>query len=109
MYGEEADLCLRAEARLGARPRMTPEATIVHYGGASETVRSDKMVRILRAKMELINRHIPAWQRGAARGLFRLWPLSRRLAFSVLRGRSDSAAVWREVWERRAEWEHGFG
>ena len=26
MYGEEADLCLRAEALLGARPRMTPES-----------------------------------------------------------------------------------
>lgn len=109
MYGEEADLCLRAETQLGARPRMTPEATIVHYGGASEKVRSDKMVRLLRAKMELIERHIPGWQRGPARALFRLWPLSRRLAFSVLRGRSNSAAVWREVWARRAEWEHGFG
>ena len=34
MYGEEQDLCLRARAA-GARPRMTPEATIVHYHGAS--------------------------------------------------------------------------
>ena len=33
MYGEEADLCRRARAR-GARPRMTPEATIVHFHGA---------------------------------------------------------------------------
>ena len=29
MYGEEADLCLRAHA-LGARPVVTPDATIVH-------------------------------------------------------------------------------
>ncbi|HRO13223.1 glycosyltransferase family 2 protein, partial [Amaricoccus sp.] len=34
MYGEEADLCRRARLR-GARPRMTPEATIVHFHGAS--------------------------------------------------------------------------
>ena len=67
------------------------------------------MVRFLRAKLELIERHIPGWQRGAARTLFRLWPLSRRLAFGVMRGRGESAAVWREVWDRRAEWERGFG
>src|SRR5262249_52669728 len=40
MYGEEADLCLRA-AKLGARPAVTPNATIIHYGGASEQVRSE--------------------------------------------------------------------
>ena len=31
MYGEEADLCLRARA-LSAKPAVTPEATIIHYG-----------------------------------------------------------------------------
>ena len=39
MYGEEADLCLRART-FGARPVVTPEATIIHYGGASEAVRA---------------------------------------------------------------------
>src|SRR5689334_3297229 len=38
MYGEEADLCLRA-AKRGARPMLTPEATIIHYGSASDTYR----------------------------------------------------------------------
>src|SRR5690606_2943956 len=42
MYGEEADLCLRAR-RLGVRPIITPEATIVHYGGRSENKRIQKM------------------------------------------------------------------
>ncbi len=32
MYGEEADLCLRAKA-LGYQPMITPEAEIVHYLG----------------------------------------------------------------------------
>ena len=69
MYGEEADLCLRARA-LGAAPRVTPEAEIVHYGGAADTVRADKMVRLLSGKISLIDRHFPAWQRPLARGLF---------------------------------------
>lgn len=113
MYGEEADLCLRATEALPAAPRVTPEAVIVHYGGASERVRADKMVRLLRAKTELILRHVPTPQRPLALALFRAWPLSRWLAFGALdalglrRGR-DSAATWREVWARRREWRGGF-
>jgi GT2 family glycosyltransferase len=108
MYGEEADFCLRATRDLGAAPRVTPTATIVHHGGASERVRADKVVRVLCAKAELIERHLPTWQRGAARLLFRAWPLSRRLAARLKLG-GETATVWHEVWARRAEWEQGFG
>ena len=113
MYGEEADMCLRAARELGAAPRVTPEAAIVHYGGASERVRADKMVRLLSAKSELVRRHVPAWQRPLALALFRLWPLSRRAALSVLaragiRRGGESREVWQEVWTRRAEWQDGF-
>ena len=73
MYGEEADLCLRAR-KLGLRPRITPEATIIHYGAASDTVRPDKMVRLMRAKIELIKRHFSPLTRWAGYHLFRLWP-----------------------------------
>jgi GT2 family glycosyltransferase len=113
MYGEEADLCLRAHA-LGAAPRVTPEAVIVHHGGASERVRADKMVRLLSAKAELIERHVPAWQRPLARPLLRLWPLSRRIATGALAattGRTsfrESSANWAEIWRRRAEWQDGY-
>ncbi len=106
MYGEEADLCLRAKAAIGARPRITPEARIVHYGGASDTVRADKMVRLLRAKAELVRRHFPRGQRRAGLMLHAAWPLSRLVATRLL-GRA-SAAVWAEVWARRAEWRAGF-
>lgn len=106
MYGEEADLCLRAQA-LGARPRFTPEALIVHYAGASEKVRADKMVRLLRAKVLLIRRHFPAWQRPLALFAFRLWPMSRTWGTRLL-GRSVAAATWGEIWSRRAEWWDGW-
>ncbi|RMF37245.1 MAG: glycosyltransferase family 2 protein [Alphaproteobacteria bacterium] len=110
MYGEEADLCLRARA-LGADPHITPAATIIHHGGASERVRAEKMIRLLRAKTSLIRRHLPAWQRPAALALIRAWPLSRRLALGLvaLSGRKrESAAVWAEIWRRRAEWQQGW-
>ena len=59
MYGEEADLCLRSAKLYGAKPMVTPDATIIHYGGASEKVRADKMVRLLTAKVKLIRKHWP--------------------------------------------------
>ena len=110
MYGEEADLCLRAERDLSAAPRVTSEATIIHYGGASERVRADRVIRVLRAKAELLRRHIPGWQRPLAQGLFLLFPLSRRIAASagVRKGNGESSNVWSEVWTRRAEWGNGF-
>jgi GT2 family glycosyltransferase len=107
MYGEEADLCLRAAA-LGARPMMTPEATIVHHGGASERVRGEKLVRLLKAKVLLIRRH---WPRGGWFGVACLttWPLTRAAAWSALGvvrgGRArDSAREWWGVWKRHGEW-----
>lgn len=113
MYGEEADLCLRAH-RLGARPAITPAATIIHLGGASERTRAAKMIKLLAAKITLIDRHLDAWQRPLARQLMRLWPLTRLIALAMARAiqpsdkLSHGAAQWREVWQRRDEWQTGY-
>lgn len=114
MYGEEVDLCMRAR-KLGMRPAVTPEAEIIHYAGASETIRADKLVRLMRAKTELIKRHFHPATRGLGRWLFGLWPLSRRVAMGagavILRrdALAEKARTWSEVWARRAEWQEGFG
>lgn len=113
MYGEEADLCLRA-GRMGLQPAITPMATIIHYGGASEKVRVDKMVRLLQAKAELIKKHFTKLKRGPGLFLLKLWPLSRYVAliaasqFSGEERLRDKALVWSTVWKRRAEWSNGF-
>ena len=109
MYGEEADLCLRGIAE-GLQPMITPKAEIVHYGAASDTVRADKIVRLLAAKMSLIERHFPKARRAIGRQLLRLWPLSRAIVLRIGGGdaRRDKAAEWSEVWARRAEWQTGF-
>lgn len=108
MYGEEADLCLRAKSR-GSRPVVTPEAVIVHYGGASERVRADKMVRLLKAKCQLIKDHWRAPTRGLGLVFLGTWPLSRWLAWSCLRPLAgqramEAARCWRQVWSSRAQW-----
>jgi GT2 family glycosyltransferase len=88
MYGEEADLCLRA-AKLGAQPTVTPTATIVHYGGASEKSRADKMIKMLAGKVTLMRRH---WAASLSGG-------------QQLRRRAD---VWRSVWLERDIWSKGW-
>ena len=107
MYGEDTDLCLRARAR-GARALIDPQATIVHYGGASEPVLADKVVRLFRAKVQLMRRHWPAWQVPMGVGLLQLHVLIRRAGFGVqalFRPSARSAAQqWRNVWQRRREW-----
>ena len=65
MYGEESDLCRRARA-IGAQPRMTPEATIIHYAGQSSRKRSDKEILVFKAQATMIRRHFPAWQQPLA-------------------------------------------
>lgn len=107
MYGEEADLCLRARA-LGARPMVTPDAVIIHHGGASERVAEDRLVRLLDAKVRLIRRH---WSRGSQRlglCLIALWPLTRAAGCTLLSiarpELKERARVWRAVWSRRSTW-----
>ncbi|MCB1520847.1 MAG: glycosyltransferase family 2 protein [Hyphomicrobiaceae bacterium] len=113
MYGEEADLCLRA-IRAGARPAVTPTATIVHLGGASEATRSAKMIKLLAAKMSLANRHMHGLERALTHLLITAWPLTRltalRLASMVSRNEatSKSAAAWSDIWRERDAWRSGY-
>ncbi|QIE56349.1 glycosyltransferase family 2 protein [Pikeienuella piscinae] len=104
MYGEEADLCMRAAEKLGARPAVTPDAVIVHYHGQSSNVRADKIVRLLQAKREIVRRHFPTWQQPLAAALLALWPWTRSVAYRLI-GRESA---WVDVWRRRGEWKNGF-
>ncbi len=107
MYGEEADLCLRAK-QIGGKPMVTSQALIVHYGGASEKVKADKMVRLIKAKMLLISEHFHPWLKDLGHFLLAMWPKGRCLAFQVLAKfgivSSESYEVWREINNRKKEW-----
>ncbi len=109
MYGEDADLCFRAAGE-GAKPIITPTATIVHYCGASEKVRADKMIRLFRAKEQLIRRN---WNPIAAQiglGLLRFSVFSRMIAcdflnFVASKRLNNNDESWKEIWQRRKEWQ----
>jgi hypothetical protein len=107
MYGEEADLCLRARQQR-YKCLVDPQATIIHHGGASEKVRADKLVRLFKAKAQLFVRH---WTPAAARFGIRmldLWAFSRMAAFAVVGllrpGARETYRSWKSVWQRRGQW-----
>lgn len=104
MYGEEADLCLRARAT-GVRCLICPEATIVHYDGASDTVRADRQVRMLLARTRLFRKHWRATAAafGVAMLKARVWGRALASRFA----RPAERAVWLEIWRRRTEWQRG--
>lgn len=101
MYGEDVDLCLRAR-RLGFRPAIAPEATIVHHGSGTEEDKARKIRQVLAARALLIRRHFPWAKRQAGLALLALRPmLGRKLATQNLRG------IWEEVWALRRQWMTG--
>lgn len=112
MYGEEADLCLRA-AEKGYRPMITPEAEIMHILGAASKTRAGKRVMLTRARAGLIRDHWPKWQVPFGLAMMWLWAANRVVAtrlLSLLPGRAhkERAALWAEVWAKRGEWLKGY-
>ena len=112
MYGEDADLCLRAQEE-GANPLVEPGACIVHHGGASERVRAEKLVRLITAKATLIHVHFPGGRKRVGLVLLAAWPLSRMLAHRLLTALGftryrEQAQAWTRVWGQRREWLAGF-
>lgn len=114
MYGDEVDLCMRAR-RHGARPRYTPDAKIIHYGGGSESSSEDKLVKVFRGRITVMKVHwhpakarLGRWIMVATAGL-------RAVASSVLRppqrrggGRDGHTDIWPAVFRRRGEWSPGW-
>lgn len=113
MYGEETDLCRRARDLGLARPRLTPEAEIVHFGGGSAP-RAARDILKLKARVTLARRHLPAWQRPLGLWLIRIWPLTRKLSGALagrLTGRESIAlktGYWGDIWDARAQWRDGY-
>ena len=78
---------------------MTPEATIVHFHGASSR-RAEREIMTLKATATVIRRHFPAWQRPLGLFLLGAWPWSRMVsgdALARLSGRprfAEAARLW---------------
>ena len=111
MYAEEADYCIRA-IKKGYQPRVTPAARIIHHGGVSEANLSGKMLKLLKGKAELINKHAASWQKPIYKGLLQLHVLNKLLSlklFSLLRNsKKETLSEWQKVYQQRKEWLRGY-
>lgn len=113
MYSEETDLCFRAR-KIGARPMFTPDATIVHYDGASKQVPSAKRILLLTGKAHYIRKN---WTPAAS--MLGLLLLKLNVALRVIGSQgiaamkreetyTQKAQGWRSVWKDRYQWSRGF-
>jgi len=113
MYAEEADLCWRARL-IGARPLFTPDATIIHHGGGSETARASKIEKLFAGRATFIDKHWAGPKKTAALRLLELHCLTRAAGYAVLARVSraeqhrKAASEWKRVWQARRKWRSGY-
>lgn len=111
MYGEDADLAMRAYTA-GYRPVICPGATLIHEVGACSDTPVHKTMLLYRGKASLVRTH---WK-GLAQwlGLFFLASgTGLRAAVSKLKSKPDAgnsaAARWQTLWSERNKWICGYG
>lgn len=112
MYGEDADLCLRARRR-GFRPMITPDAEIMHIIGAASATKASKRSLLTKGRVTLIRDH---WSGGLVPlgiAMMWLWCMLRVAVAGLLNLRGskksrDRLALWREMWQQRYDWLKGY-
>ena len=107
MYAEEADLCLRAKAQ-GYQPIVTPDARIIHHGGVSHARFSGKLIKLLKGKVELINRHISEWKRPIYKSLLWLYVFNKYALYRLFKPKSEQTREWQTVYQARSNWLKGY-
>ncbi len=106
LYSEEIDLCRRARA-LGAQPRVTGSAVVLHAG--SKTLSGiNKLNHLYRAKFQYFAKHGSPMSVAVARGLVALGSALRFAAFSTLvylgKGSKEQQSVWRKFLDDQWQW-----
>ena len=107
MYGEDADLSLRA-AKLGYRPAITPDAVVTHEIGVSSSKREDKLMLLFRGKATLLRKH---WRGLRLRVGLSLLTAGLGLRSLLTRHRGVECgrpSPWTQVWRNRREWLRGY-
>ncbi len=105
MYGEDADLAIRARLA-GYAPVIYPEAGFIHEGGKSSDTPASKTLLLFKGKATLVRFH---W-RGLRRrvGLLFLAMGSGLRALLAKLSRRGAVDRWPTVWEKRDQWLQGY-
>ncbi len=107
MYSEDTDLSERVR-QAGYETWHFGEAEIIHYGGGSELIRSEKLIRVLTAKGQFLRKHwSPRWAAWGCR-LLTLMVATRVTVFSLGAWLSivphERRDKWKKVWGARKMW-----
>jgi GT2 family glycosyltransferase len=107
MYGEDADLAMRAR-KAGYAPVICPTAELVHEVGKSSDTPVHKTLLLYRGKASLVRTH---W-RGLSKALALLFlstGTGLRALLSRVRGtKSGAADRWSTLWRKRHDWLQGY-
>ena len=107
MYGEDADLCYRAR-KYGAKPTIYPDAKIIHYGGASEKIKVEKLIKLFHAKHKIILKYWSGLKYILGRLLMFQYPFNKCLVLMILaftfKKYQQERDVWCNVVKRKKEW-----
>jgi hypothetical protein len=111
MYGEDADLALRA-AEAGVRRVITPRAVVTHEVGVSSETRPDKLLLLFRGKVTLLRKHWGPVRSRIGVGLL-VAGVGVRVLEGIVPGRGGAAggrraSAWPAVWRARSEWLQGY-
>jgi N-acetylglucosaminyl-diphospho-decaprenol L-rhamnosyltransferase len=106
MYGEEVDLCMRAQRR-GVMPAICPGATIIHFNGASQPA-APRMAQILAGRIRYCRSHLPPGQRRVAVWFIRAGVLQRLGLYLLAPGRSAGRRRLQDVYRLRRLWWNGY-
>lgn len=107
MYGEDADLAMRAR-KAGYAPVICPAAELIHEVGKSSDTPVHKTLLLYRGKASLVRTH---W-RGCSKALalfFLSTGTGLRALLSGVRGsKSGAADRWSILWQKRHDWLQGY-
>jgi GT2 family glycosyltransferase len=107
MYGEDADLSIRARQR-GLRPAITPDVVVTHEVGVSSSTRPDKLVLLFSGKATLLRKHWRSPRRELGLGLLLFGIGLRALLASLRPSRSSADNAWAALWRARRRWLPGY-
>jgi GT2 family glycosyltransferase len=108
MYGEDADLAIRARAE-ACRPTICPQAVFIHEGGRASATRFDKLLLAYTGSATLLRIHWSGARRALGLALLQAGVglramVSRTPPFT----RDPRASAWPELWRTRRRWIQGY-
>jgi N-acetylglucosaminyl-diphospho-decaprenol L-rhamnosyltransferase len=101
MYSEDTDLSRRVRD-LGLQCVHLCEASLVHFGGGSDNVRSAKLAKVFGARSQYYDKHWTFVGSRMGKLLIDAAVITRRAASTF--GPAHKRATWRDIWIARELW-----